>query len=304
MNIIETHNLSRRYGRNEALHGLDLAVSPGSVFALIGPNGAGKTTTIKVLMNLLEPTSGEAMVLGVDSRRLKPRERQQIGYVSENQRLPDWMSVRQLLDYCRPFYPTWDRGLEAKLLRQFELPPERKIRQLSRGMMMKAALLSSLAYRPRLLVLDEPFSGLDPLVRDEFVRGVLEVSQQDEWTVFISSHDINEVEQLADRVGLIDAGRMHFSEPIDALLARFRRVDVTLGGSSPNLSNPPAGWLEVEATGNRVRFIDSLYSADSFEKYHAERFPDADVKAVPMTLREIFVALAKANRGRGLESAA
>ncbi len=152
-------------------------------------------------MNLLEPTSGEARVLGVDSRKLGPRERERIGYVSENQKLPEWMTVRQLLDYCRPFYPTWDRDLEASLLKQFELPPERRIRELSRGMMMKAALLTSLPYRPKLLVLDEPFSGLDPLVRDEFIRGMLEVSQQSDWSIFISSHDINEVEQLADRVG-------------------------------------------------------------------------------------------------------
>src|SRR5580704_966320 len=215
MNVIETNDLSRRYGRADALHGLNLSVPAGSIFAFIGPNGAGKTTTIKVLMNLLEPTGGMARVLGVDSRRLGPREREKIGYVSENQKLPDWMTVRQLLDYCRPFYPTWDRDLEVKLLRQFELPPDRKVRHLSRGMMMKAALLTSLPYRPKLLVLDEPFSGLDPLVRDEFVRGMLEVSLQSEWTIFISSHDINEVEQLADRVGLIDGGRMLFAEPIE-----------------------------------------------------------------------------------------
>ena len=211
MNIIETHGLSRRYGRSEALHGLDLSVPSGSVFAFIGPNGAGKTTTIKVLMNLLEPSGGEARVLGVNSKKLSPKEREQIGYVSENQKLPGWMTVRQLMDYCRPFYPTWDKDLEKKLLRQFELPADRKIRHLSRGMMMKTALLSSLAYRPKLLVLDEPFSGLDPLVRDEFVAGLLAATQQGERTIFISSHDINEVEQLADWVGIIDAGRMNLA---------------------------------------------------------------------------------------------
>jgi ABC-2 type transport system ATP-binding protein len=111
MNAIETHQLRRRYGRADALHGLDLEVPRGSIFALIGPNGAGKTTTIKVLMNLLEPTGGSALVLGVDSRRLSPREREHIGYVSENQRLPEWMTVDQLMRFCRPFYPNWDRSL-------------------------------------------------------------------------------------------------------------------------------------------------------------------------------------------------
>src|SRR5436305_9308590 len=175
MNIIETIGLTRRFGRMDAVHELNLVVPTGSVFALLGPNGAGKTTTLKVLMNLLEPTAGSARVLGVDSRKLGEKERAQIGYVSENQQMPLWMTVQQLLDYCRPFYPTWDRQLEKNLLAQFDLPPERKLSALSRGMAMKASLLSSLAYRPKLLVLDEPFSGLDAVVRDEFIRGLLEV---------------------------------------------------------------------------------------------------------------------------------
>src|SRR5471030_1151164 len=212
MNIIETKNLTRRFGRTEAVHGLDLTVPAGSVCALLGPNGAGKTTTIRILMNLLPPTSGKALVLGVDSTRLGPRERTQIGYVSENQSLPLWMTVRQLLDYCRPFYPTWDRALEQTMLARFELPESRKLAQLSRGMLMKAALLSSLAYRPKLLVLDEPFSGLDPLVRDEFIQGVLEVSASGDWTVLVSSHDIDEVERLCDRVALLDHGRLQLDE--------------------------------------------------------------------------------------------
>ncbi|MDB6167675.1 MAG: transporter [Verrucomicrobia bacterium] len=304
MNIIETRQLSRRYGRTEALHSLDLDVPAGTIFALIGANGAGKTTAIKVLMNLLAPTGGDARVLGVDSRRLGPAERRQIGYVSENQKLPDWMTVRQLLDYCRPFYPTWDRELEARLLAQFELPADRAIRHLSRGMAMKTALLSSLAYRPRLLVLDEPFSGLDPLVRDEFIRGMLEVSQQLEWTIFISSHDINEVEQLADWIGVIDAGRLTFAEPIGQLQGRFRRVEVTLDAGAPPPANPPASWLELGREGNLTRFIESRYEPAAFERSRQERFGDAAVAAHPMTLREIFVVLTRANRAQARKDAA
>ncbi|HVW20476.1 MAG TPA: ABC transporter ATP-binding protein [Opitutaceae bacterium] len=183
MNAIEIQNLSRRFGRTDAVHDLSLSVPEGSVFALLGPNGAGKTTTIKILMNLIDPTSGRALVLGVDSRKIGPRERAQIGYVSENQSLPLWMTIRQLLAYCRPFYPTWDLALETTLLEQFDLPAERRLKNLSRGMLMKVALLAALAYRPKLLVLDEPFSGLDPMVRDEFVQGILEASGLGEWTV-------------------------------------------------------------------------------------------------------------------------
>jgi ABC-2 type transport system ATP-binding protein len=304
---IQTQNLSRRYGRTEALHDLTLTVPSGSIFALLGPNGAGKTTTIKVLMNLLAPTSGEARILGTDSRKLRERDRARIGYVSENQQLPLWMTVRQLLDYCRPFYPTWDRDLEKTLLAKFALPPDRKLKHLSRGMLMKAALLSSLAYRPKLLVLDEPFSGLDPLVRDEFIHGVLEVSATGDWTVFISSHDIAEIEQLADHVAILDAGRLRLSEPTETLQSRFRRIDVTLAGSQElqrvELGNSsaashefPQTWLAFERTGSLVRFIDTRFDPEKTESACRTHFPDAQVTAHPMTLREIFVALARDSR--------
>ena len=297
MNIIETTNLSRRYWRNEALRGLTLAVPTGSVFALLGANGAGKTTAIKVLMNLLAPSDGEARVLGVDSRRLGERERAQIGYVSENQKLPLWMTVRQLLDYCRPFYPTWDPALEARLLGEFALPADRKLRHLSRGMLMKAALLSTLAYRPKLLVLDEPFSGLDPLARDDFVRGILEASELGDWTVLVSSHDIEEVERLADHVALLDSGRLRFSETTDSLLGRFRRMEVTLSGPA-QLGAPPSGWLQLEQKGGLVRFIATDYDRAATERVCRERFPESAVTASPMTLREIFVALARETRNQ------
>ncbi len=298
MNIIETQDLTRRFGKTEALHGLTLAVPTGSVFALLGPNGAGKTTTLKLLMNLLSPTAGSATVLGVDSRRLGEREFAQIGYVSEGQQLPQWMTVRQLLDYCRPFYPTWDRGLEATLLQQFQLPESRKLSELSRGMLMKAALLSSLPYRPKLLVLDEPFSGLDPLVRDEFIRGVLEVSALGEWTVVVSSHDIEEVERLADHIAMLEDGRLALSERTEALQARFRRIEVTQDEGGAVLANVPPAWREVEQAGRLVRFVDTAYEAAATERLCRERFPSAAVVAQPMSLREIFIVLARQARAK------
>lgn len=295
MNIIETTDLSHRYWRTEAVHDLSFAVPTGSVCALLGANGAGKTTTLKVLMNLLRPTSGSARVFGVDSRRLGEREFQQIGYVSENQKLPLWMTVRQLLDYCRPFYPTWDVELEKKLLRQFDLPEDRKLKHLSRGMLMKAVLVSSLAYRPKLLVLDEPFTGLDPLVRHEFVTGLLEAAGMGDWTMLISSHDIDDVERLTDRVVLLEAGHHRLTEGSEQLLGRFRRMEVQLAGSVGNHA-VPAAWLEFESTASRVGFVDSEYSAARTEALCRERFPEATVTASPMSLREIFITLARQGR--------
>lgn len=295
MNLIETDRLTRRFRATEAVHELTLAVPAGSVFALLGPNGAGKTTTLKMLVNLLLPTDGSARVLGVDSRDLGEVQLARLGYVSENQQLPDWMTVRQLLDYCRPFYPTWDLTLEAKLLAQFDLPPDRKLKELSRGIRMKAALLSSLVYRPKLLVLDEPFSGLDPVVRDDFTAGLLETAQLGETTVLVSSHDIEEVERLADHVALLEAGRLRFTETTETLLGRFRRIEVALDDTVRSDNLPPT-WLGWRSEAGRVSFVDSGYHREKTEQSCRERFPAARVQAHPMTLREIFITLARSGR--------
>lgn len=296
MNIIETYNLTRRFGRTEAVQCLDLAVPTGSICALRGPNGAGKTTTLKLIMNLLRPTSGEARVLGVDSRRLGEREFAQIGYVSENQQQPLWMTVRQLLDYCRPFYPTWDRDLEKKLFTQFDLPEDRKLKHLSRGMLMKAVLISSLAYRPKLLVLDEPFSGLDPLVRDEFIHGVLEVSALGDWSVVVSTHDIAEVERLADQVVMLSGGRLSFSEGIESLHGRFRRV---VAEGVRDVTTRFDGIHEWEQAGNLTKFVTTQYAGEPTEAMWKSRLGEAEVTFTPMSLREIFVTLAHSERKGG-----
>jgi ABC-2 type transport system ATP-binding protein len=185
---IRVDGLVKRFGKTEVLRGIELAVPEGAIYALVGANGAGKTTMIKLLMNILRPSEGRAEVLGMDARKVAGAAFERIGYVSENQELPDTMTVGELMEFMRPFYPRWDRGLEGELVRQFDLPLERKLKHLSRGMRMKAAFASSLAYRPKLIVLDEPFTGLDPLVRDELIEGLLE--RAPETTIFLSSHDL------------------------------------------------------------------------------------------------------------------
>jgi ABC-2 type transport system ATP-binding protein len=290
---IETFDLTRRFGRIEAVNGLSLQVPAGSIFALLGPNGAGKTTTLKLLMNLVRATSGRATVLGVDSRRLGPRDFQRIGYVSENQRLPEWMTPRELFDYCRPFYAAWDEALQAKLEVDLGLTSRAPLRTLSRGTRMKAALLASLAYRPELVVLDEPFTGLDPLVRDELVRGLLEVSGERTWTVVISSHDIDEVERLADWIGFIRDGRLMFAEPISALLDRFRLVEVVAPDTPAVLPADPR-WLPHGTAGRTLRFVDAHHDAPDAAARIASAFPACDIRTSPLPLREIFVTLARA----------
>ncbi|HEY8966994.1 MAG TPA: ABC transporter ATP-binding protein [Candidatus Methylacidiphilales bacterium] len=298
MNIIETENLTRRFGKTEAVNGLTFHVPEGAIYAFLGPNGAGKTTTIQTLLNIQRPTSGVARVLGVPSTDLGPADLAKIGYVSENQKLPEGMTVGRFLAWCKPMYPTWDDAFADHLRARFELPLDRKLRNLSRGMKMKAALLASIAYRPRLLVLDEPFSGLDPLMRDEFIRGVLELSEQEKWTVFLSSHDIDEVERLADWVGILNTGKLHLSEGSESLQRRFRRVEFTVKEENRKLpASIPASWLVPEVAGHAVRFVTGEYVQGATEKDVAAHFPDAAPPTVsPMPLRDIFVALARTFR--------
>jgi ABC-2 type transport system ATP-binding protein len=292
--VFRAAGLSKRYGKAAVLDGLDFEVPEGSVFGLIGPNGAGKTTTIKIMMNILKPTAGRVEVLGVDSRALGPDDLTRIGYVSENQEMPGWMTVRYLMAYLKPFYPAWDDARAAELLRGFELPPDRELRHLSRGMWMKAALASSLAYRPRLLVLDEPFSGLDPLVREDLIAGLLDSAA--ETTILISSHDLGDIETFASHIGYLDGGRLKFSEEMTSLGARFREIEVTLNGSARVAaeSDWPPEWLRRESTPALARFVDSRFDSERNRNDISRVFGEVkQVSVQAMPLRAIFVTLAR-----------
>ena len=295
--IIEINNLTKSFNRMRAVDGLSLQVPEGAVTAFLGPNGAGKTTTIKCMLNLLPSDGGEARVLGCPARSLGPEQFRKIGYVSENQELPDWMTVPELLDYVRPMYPDWDRDFERKMLAEFELPIRTPLRSLSRGQRMKAALLSSLAYRPKLVVLDEPFSGLDPLVRDEFLHGLLELTETEGWSVFVSSHDIEEVERLADRVAIIDKGRIQLDESSGSLLERFRAVEVVLESESETTGGLPPHWINIQSVGRSVRYVDTSFESERQLDLIRNHFPQAvRHDAQPMSLRDIFIALARTYR--------
>lgn len=293
--ILRTIDLSKRFRSTVALDHMNMAVPEGSVYGLVGPNGAGKTTTVKLLMNLHQPTAGRAEVFGHDSRRISPQDFAQIGYVSENQEMPEWMTVGYLMAYLKPFYPTWDAARAAELLRQFDLPLDRKLRHLSHGMRMKAALASSLAHRPRLIVLDEPFTGLDALVRDELIEGVLESA--DSATIPISSNDLSEIESFTSHIGYLDHGRLQFSEEMTSLTERFREIEITLRSPSPSPAPWPATWLNPQQSPAVVRFVDSQFEQDRTVAEVRRLFPDAQQISVnPMPLRAIFVTLAKAGR--------
>ena len=293
--MIRTENLTKRFRRNQALYDLTLEVPEGSVFALVGPNGAGKSTAIKIAMNILQPTTGRAEILGVDSRSLGAEQLAQIGYVSENQRLPEWMKAGYFFDYCKAFYPGWDAAGLAALVRAYDLPLDRPLKALSRGMKVKAALAASLAYRPRLIVLDEPFSGLDILVREQLIDSIID--RTPEATVLVSSHDLAEIESFASHVGYLSDGRLQFVEEMSTLTARFREIEITLEAAAELPRELPEDWLNPEQSGAAVRFTDSHYDAGRSREEIRRRFGRVrDIEARQIPFRSIFLAVARSAR--------
>lgn len=296
--IVQLEKVRKTYGRFDALRGLSFGVPEGAVFALFGANGAGKTTTIRLLMNLIEPSAGSATVLGVNSRALSAKDLAQIGYVSENQQMPRRMTVAAYIDYLRAYYPTWDRTVEAKLLGKLQLPPQRRIGDLSHGMRMKMALVCALPFRPRLLVLDEPLSGLDPLVRDEFMEGLK--LQAREMTVLISSHELTEIEDITTYVAFLDSGTLLFQEEKTDLKARMREVHVTVESDACVPTIAPPEWLDIQASGNVLSFVDIQYSeCDLPARLAAVVGAVRHVEAKPVALRSVYTTLARAMRDKG-----
>jgi ABC-2 type transport system ATP-binding protein len=288
--IVETHHVAKRFGRFEAIEDLSLSVPEGSVFALIGPNGTGKTTTIRMLMNILRADRGDITVLGTPSHQLTPKNFERIGYVSEGQKLPEGLTLAHYFDYLRSLYPSWDPALEKELREQFELPPSRKVKHLSHGMRMKTLLVGALAFRPKLLVLDEPLSGLDTLVRDEVVNGLLQ--QAADTTILISSHELTEIESFTTHVAFMQNGRLLLQEAIEDLQMRFRTVLVTLSAVKQLPEPLPAGWLLPEIEGHRLRFVVSSYENDPqlFQQL-TQYFGAVKMECEPMPLRAIANSL-------------
>lgn len=291
--MISFEHVTKRYGDHDALQDFSLEVPEGSAFALVGANGAGKTTAIKVLMNLVQPTRGRVRVLGTESLLLSSRERARIGYVSENQKLPEPMTVGEYLAYLRPFYSTWDRELEQQLLRRFRLPQNRKIGALSHGMRLKMALACALPFKPTLLVLDEPFSGLDPLTCDDLVETLIE--QAGDVTVLISSHELSEIETFITHVGFMNAGKLLFHEPVADLSSRMRSVQVTLARPPPASLQLPPEWLQARVIGNVLGFVDTRFSEAALRSRLGSLLTGIqEVDVEPLGLRRTFTTLARA----------
>jgi ABC-2 type transport system ATP-binding protein len=286
---IEASGLRKQYGDVEALRGLDLRVPRGSLFGFLGRNGAGKTTTIKILLGMARPTAGEVHVLGrtpadpdagVEIRR-------RTGFVSDEKDLYDYMTVGEMIRFTAPFFPGWRRDLEDRYVRRFDLPLARKVKALSRGMRTKLALLLALSHGAELLVLDEPTSGLDPAVTEEVLQTLVAHVAAEETTVFFSSHQIAEVEQIADRVAIVDRGRALVAAALDDLRERYRRIQLVFEGDAPAAAFSAAGIVRMQRQG-RVLTVVSSAGSDAIVG-EARALAPVSVDVTPVTLKDIFL---------------
>ena len=287
--VIETSGLTKRFGKNTAVERLDLRVPKGSVFGLLGRNGAGKTTTIKMLLGLLPPTDGQASVLGLDSAKQGVEIRRRVGYVPERHHMYPWMSVNELMWFCKSFYPTWDDALCAHLLSRFKLPGEQKIKQLSRGMVAKTALMLALAHDPEVLLLDEPTGGLDVIVRREFLESIVRLIQEQGKTVLISSHLLADVERVADHVAVIDGGALRTQETLDSLKGRVKRVRLSFSGDPPD-TLAIDGMLRAARDGQQW-IVSTDRFAPGAETKLMEQTGATGCEVIELGLEDVFVEL-------------
>ena len=285
--VIELHRVTRRFGDKTALDEVSLSIPRVGVFGLIGGNGAGKTTLIKHVLGLLRPQSGTVRVFGFDPIVNPIGTLGRIGYLSEDRDLPNWMRVRELLRYNQAFFPTWDEPYAEELREAFDLDPKAKVKTLSRGQRARAGLLIALAHRPDLLVLDEPSSGLDPVVRRDILGAIIRTIADEGRTVLFSSHLLDEVERVADHVAIIHQGRILLSAPMDEVKETHRRV--TLRFAQP-IDRPPAlvGGLSSAGAGAEWTYVCNGDSAQL--RRAAEAVGATVVDEASLTLDEVFVS--------------
>ncbi|HVS35564.1 MAG TPA: ABC transporter ATP-binding protein [Gemmataceae bacterium] len=289
--IIEIVGLTRRFGAKRALRDVSLTVPRGSVFGLVGPNGSGKTTLIKHVLGLLRAQTGSVRVFGRDPVRDPAGVLVRVGCLTEENDLPGWMRVDELIRYMRAFYPAWSDAYAEELRQAFALDPAAKVRTLSKGQRARAGLLVALAYRPDLLVLDEPSSGLDPLVRRDILAAIIRTITEDGRTVLFSSHLLEEVERVADHVAMIHQGRIVFDAPLDEIRATHRRLTLQFAEARPR---PPelAGALAWEGAGREWTAVCAGQSGGL--RAAAEAVGGRIVEEQDLRLDEIFLARAGA----------
>jgi ABC-2 type transport system ATP-binding protein len=293
-NLIETHGLSKSYSGKPVLRGLNLAVPRGTICGFLGRNGAGKTTTLKLLLGILRPDAGQIRLFGktVESEASSIDARRRIGFVSEDKELYPFMNVGQMIRFTRAFFPGWRRDLEEKYIELFRLPLNKAVPKLSKGMRTQLMLLLAMARDAELLIMDEPTSGLDPAMTEDILRALADLAADGATTIFFSSHQLAEVEQICDRVCILDEGQAVIDGELDELKSQYRRVLLTFEAEPPSALAGLAGIDHLRQHGRTASLL--AHGNVDLLLDRARELGPTSIEVRPVTLRELFL-----DHGRG-----
>jgi ABC-2 type transport system ATP-binding protein len=297
--VVDVNELSRSFGEKVALDGVSFHATGGQVYGLVGSNGAGKTTLLKHLLGLLRATAGSVRVFGLDPVRDPAGVLRHVGYLSEDRDLPEWMRVDELMRYTQAFHPTWDASYARELLDNFALDPAKRIKELSKGMRAQAGLIAAVAHRPRLLILDEPSSGLDAVVRRDILDAIVRAVADDGRTVIFSSHLLDEVERMSDHVTLMEQGRVTLGGALDDVRRDYQRSRVRFVQHFDEA--PPLATALAMEGGGRTWSVVHSGPLEQF-RHSVLTYGGEVVESRDATLEEIF--LARAGRSRRAAEAA
>ena len=284
--VISTRGLTRYFGGKRAVYDLNLEVPRGCVFAYLGRNGSGKTTTIRMLLGLLQPTRGGGTILGYDIRALPPEARARIGYLTEDHQLYPWMTVGQCAEFQSPFYPRWGEKIFQSIAGHVNLKPEARVQDLSRGERAGLCLALTLAPQPELLILDDPAVGLDPVARRLLVESMVQLTRQSDRTIFFSSHQLADVERVADYVAVLDQSVLRACCLLETFQKSVQQVRARFAGTPPALPKIP-GILQVFRKDNELRLICVHYDDSAGQTLRS--LGALEIEQVPIALEDAFI---------------
>jgi len=287
--VIETDGLRKSYGAKAALRGLELIVPRGSIYGFLGRNGAGKTTTLKLLMGILGRDGGDLSLFGepMDSESAQVKARRRIGFVSEDKELYPFMTVEQTIRFTQGFFPGWRRELEERYLKLFRLPPRCNVLKLSKGMRTQLMMLLAMARGADLLVMDEPTTGLDPIMTEEVLQALADLAAGEGVTIFFSSHQLTEVEQICDHVCLIDDGQKVLEGELDELKSRYRRIVLVFDSAAPSELAGMEGIANLRRSGRTASMLAHVDVDNVVAR--TRKFAPQSVEVHPLTLKELFL---------------